>query len=112
MRVMMSEILDMSIQPMQLLGLAFVAGATVLALTAAASLVMRDRARLGPTNRRICRALRVRRGDRILLSRVAPRRLPAAVLISRGCFDAAVGRYDPGPDEARRLAALRRRVFE
>jgi hypothetical protein len=78
------------------------------------SLRRRDRNRLGPTTRRLCRALRVRRGDRKLLDRLAgavgaPSAAP--MLISRGCFDAAVARTGLIDDERRRVDNLRRHLF-
>ena len=95
-----------------LLGAALVFLATALATAAIASLVRRDRARLGPTTRRFCHAVSVRRSDRRLLEGLAHVvGVPcAALLISRGCFDAAASHASVS--EARRLAAIRKRVFE
>jgi hypothetical protein len=92
-----------------------VAMALALAVLAARSLIGRDRARGGPTCRRLCRALGVRVAQRRRLERVARRAgVPSAasLLMSRGCYDAAVARYAAGPADADELAAVRRQVFE
>ena len=95
-----------------MLGSALVFLAATLATTAIASLVRRDRARLGPTTRRCCRAVSVGIWDRRLLEGLA--RIVgvpcAALLVSRGCFDAAAAHASAS--ETRRLAAIRQRVFE
>ena len=95
-----------------LLGSALVFLAATLATAAIASLVRRDRARLGPTTRRFCCAVSVRKSDRRLLAGLAHViGVPcAALLVSRGCFDAAA--VHASASEARRLAAIRKRVFE
>lgn len=105
---------EFSLSPQRLLtGLMLICPAAALAASAIVSLVRRDRARLGPTTRRLCRALGVGVSERRLLDHLA-RGLGvpngASLLVSRGCFDAAVARAGPG--ERRRLVAVRRRVFE
>ena len=98
----------------RLVGGVLIAMAVMLAICAIVSLVRRDRARQGPTFRRMCRALRIRAADRRRLQDLARTgRAPAAsLLVSRGCFDAAVSRLAAGRRRAGRLAAVRRRVFE
>lgn len=94
-------------------GALLVAVAAVVALVAVVSLVRRDRARYGPTFRRLCRALRVGGADRRRVSDLA-RALgaPAAsLLVSRGCFDAAVVAARIPRGRAKRVDALRKRVF-
>jgi hypothetical protein len=95
-----------------MLGSAIMLLAATLATVAIASLVRRDRARLGPTTRRFCRTLSVRRSDRRLLESLSHiLGVPcAALLVSRGCFDAAA--VHASVSEARRLTAIRKRVFE
>ncbi len=95
-----------------MLGSALVFLAAMLAAAAIASLVRRDRARLGPTTRRFCRAVSVGTSDRRLLEDLAHIvGVPcAALLVSRGCFDAAA--VHASANEARRLVAIRQRVFE
>jgi len=86
-----------------------------LATLALASLVRRDRARHGPTSRRLCRALRLSKAEARLMGRVArAARAPGAgsLLVSRGYFDDAVGAYAAGPGAARRLEVIRCKVFE
>jgi hypothetical protein len=95
-----------------MLGASLVFLAVFVAAVAITSLVKRDRARFGPATRRFCHALGVGSADRRLLesrARGVGVRC-AALLISRGCFDAAAARAPA--DEARRLATIRRRVFE
>ena len=94
-----------------MLGLALILLAATLGTVAIASLVRRDRARFGPTTRRFCRAVRVPASDRRLLETLAHIvEVPcAALLASRGCFDAAAA-HAPASD-ARRLATIRQRVF-
>ena len=95
-----------------MLGSALVFLAATLATAAIASLVRRDLARLGPTTRRFCRAVSVGTSDRRLLADLARVvGVPcAALLVSRGCFDSAA--VHASASEARRLAAIRQRVFE
>ena len=98
-----------------IIGAVLIAAAGMVAAAALASLLRRDRQRLGPPSRRCCRALRVPRTERGLVGRIARgigANGPIAVLVSRGCFDAAVQRYRPTPAEARRLDEVRRRVFD
>jgi hypothetical protein len=54
------------------------------------------------------------RGDRLLLRRLAWRArvpVPAALLVSRGCFDFASRCGDLSPPQRERAAIIRRRVF-
>ncbi len=105
--------LDMVFSPERImLGSALVLLAAALATAAVASLVRRDRARLGPTTRRFCHAVGVGTSDRRLLEDLAHIvGVPcAALLVSRGCFDAAT--THASASEARRLAAIRQRVFD
>ena len=85
--------------------------AATMATVAIGSLVRRDRARFGPTTRRLCRGFGVGATDRKLLDSLAHGiGVPcASLLVSRGCFDAAAGRASQG--EARQLTAIRRRLF-
>ncbi len=94
-------------------GLIF-AMALALAAVGLLSLVRRDRIRQGPTMRRLCRALGLDTPQRRLLEQVADKtgvRCPAALLISRGCFDTAHRRYGPQGVELQQLNRIRRRVF-
>ena len=78
------------------------------------SLVRRDHVRQGPTMRRLCRALALGAPQRRLLENMAMKtgvRCPAALLISRGCFDTAHRRYRPHGVELQQLNRIRRRVF-
>ena len=54
-----------------LIGAVLICLAITLATTAIVSLVRRDRARLGGTTRRLCRAMRIGASDRRLLERLA-----------------------------------------
>ena len=104
---------EFSLSPQRMLiGLALICPALALAASAIVSLVRRDRAQLGPTTRRLCREVGVGVSERRLLDHLA-RGLGvpsgASLLVSRGCFDAAVARAGAG--QRRRLAAVRRRVF-
>jgi hypothetical protein len=89
-----------------------IAVAMSMGAVALLSLGRRDRAQLGPTMRRLCRALGVARRDRRLIRDLARRAgAPgAALLVSRGCFDRAA--VEAATPEHARLAALRRRLFE
>ncbi len=105
--------LDMVFSPGRIaLGSVLVLLAAALGTAAVTSLVRRDRDRLGPTTRRFCRGLGVGTSDRQLLEDLSHLAgVPcAALLVSRGCFDAAAAHASAS--EARRLAAIRRRVFE
>ena len=95
-----------------MLGSAIMILAATLATAAIASLVRRDRARLGPATRRLCHAVSVGRSDRRLLGSLSDTvGVPcAALLVSRGCFDTAAAHASAS--EARRLVAIRKRVFE
>ncbi|MCH7849712.1 MAG: hypothetical protein IIB53_15295 [Planctomycetes bacterium] len=79
------------------------------------SLVRHDQVRQGPTMRRLCRALGLDTPQRRLLEQLAGKtdvRCPAALLISRGCFDTAHRRYRPQGVELQQLNRIRRRVFD
>jgi len=79
------------------------------------SLIRRDHIRQGPTMRRLCRALGLDTPQRRLLEQLAVKtgvRCPAALLISRGCFDTAHRRYGPQGVELQQLNRIRRRVFD
>jgi hypothetical protein len=98
-----------------LVGGLLIAMALAVAALALASLVRRDRAAHGPSARRLCRALGLSKTEARLLGRVArASRAPGAgsLLVSRGCFDDAVGSYAAGAESARRLEVIRRKVFE
>ena len=97
----------------QLAGGLLIAAALVVGTAAIVSLVRHDRARHRPTFRRMCRALRLSSGQRRTLDDIARVvRVPAAsLLISRGCFDAAIRRAAVPRRQERRLAAVRRKVF-
>lgn len=101
--------------PDRLLGAGLVlAMALALAAVGLLSLTRRDRIRQGPTMRRVCRALGLDTPQRRLLEQLAFKtgvRCPAALLISRGCFDNAQKRYAPQGVELRQLNRIRRRVF-
>ncbi len=91
----------------------------VLGVSLGAWVVMRmrsqDRLRQGPAYRRLSRALGLGRRDRTLVwlvAREARLPCPASLLISRGCFDHAARRSVSRPGRSRRLAAIRRRVFQ
>ncbi len=103
-----------ALHPPLLAGGLLVAMALALAMLALASLRRRDRAGHGPTSRRVCRALRLSGPEVRLLARVArSEQAPGAgsLLVSRGYFDAAVSSFAGPPDSARRLSAIRRKVF-
>ena len=89
--------------------------ALALMVLATRSLLRRDRARYGPTCRRVCSSLGIRDGERRLLERLARRAgVPSAatLLISRGSFEAAVARHGVGKTYAETLSSIRRKVFE
>jgi hypothetical protein len=104
---------NLPLDPLNLaVGGLMIAVAMIMGAFATLSLGRRDRAQLGPTMRRLCRALRVARPERRLIRTLA-RRVGApgpALLVSRGCFDRAAAAA-PVPDQAR-IAALRRRLFD
>ncbi len=96
-------------------GVLMIVAAVLLGSTAIVSLVRRDRGRHGPTTRRFCRALGVSASERRLLTRLARSigaRGVVSVLLSRGCFDEASAVAQVSRPDERRLAAIRRRVFE
>jgi hypothetical protein len=93
-------------------GAVMVAVASALGAAAALSLRRRDLAQLGPTTRRLSRALRLARGERRLIAAAARRggAPGAALLVSRGCFDRAAAAA--GPADQPRLARLRVKLFD
>ena len=94
-------------------GLVF-AMALALGAVGLLSLVRRDRIQQGPTMRRLCRGLGLDTAQQRLLQQLAFKtgvRCPAALLISRGCFDTAHRRYRPQGVELQQLDRIRRRVF-
>ncbi len=91
-----------------------IAMAMALVAIGVLSLVRRDHVRQGPTMRRLCRALDLDAPHRRLLENMAMKtgvRCPAALLISRGCFDTAHRRYRPQGVELQQLHRIRRRIF-
>ncbi|MCH8315827.1 MAG: hypothetical protein IIA64_07625 [Planctomycetes bacterium] len=92
-----------------------IAMAVALVTVGVLSLVRRDHVRQGPTMRRLCRALGLDTPHRRLLENMAMKtgvRCPAALLISRGCFDTAHRRYKPQGVEAQQLQSVRQRIFD
>ncbi len=95
-------------------GLVF-AMALALAAVGLLSLARRDRIRQRPTMRRLCTVLGLDMAQRRLLEHLAVKtgvRCPAALLISRGCFDTAHRRYGPQGVELQQLNRIRRRIFD
>ena len=91
----------------------FATGAAILAAVVVGH-VRRDRAHHGPVVRRLARGLGLSPRDWRLLARVArAARRPQAgsLLISRGCFDAAVRAYAARYRTPARLEAIRRSIF-
>ena len=91
-----------------------IAMAMALVTVGVLSLVRRDHVRQGPTMRRLCRALGLDTPQRRLLEQLAVKtgvHCPAALLISRGCFDTAHRRYRPQGVELQQLHRIRRRIF-
>ncbi len=91
-----------------------IAMALALVAVGVLSLVRQDQVRQGPTMRRLCRALGLDTPQRRLLEQLAGNtgvRCPAALLISRGCFDTAHRRYRPQGVELQQLNRIRQRVF-
>ncbi len=88
--------------------------AAALAGTAALALIRRDRRRLGPLTRQLARNLGLDRSQCRAMQRVARAAgLPtaASMLISRGCFDAAVRSATPDETRMATLAGIRTDVF-
>jgi hypothetical protein len=88
-----------------------VAGTLAWAIVTA---MRRDRARHGPTVRRLAARLGLSASARVLLGRVARTAAMSSagsLMISRGCFDAAVKRYAPRGRDAQRLRSIRRKLF-
>ena len=86
-----------------------------LATLAVRSLFRRDNARCGPAYRRLARALGLNFAQRRLLRAVAQHGdvpCPASLLLSRGCFNAAVSRYAASLGQTGQLAALGRALFD
>lgn len=87
----------------------------LLAAWAMWSLVRRDRAALGPANRRVCAGMGIGRRERRLLHRVARAagmRHVAALLISEGCYEYAAGHYARSHGSGEKLRELRARIFD
>ena len=92
-----------------------IAMAVALVTVGVLSLVRRDHVRQGPTLRRLCRALELDAPHRRLLENMAMKtgvRCPAALLISRGCFDTAHRCYKPQGIELQQLHSIRQRIFD
>ncbi len=92
-----------------------IAMAMALVAVGVLSLVRRDHVRQGPTMRRLGRALGLDAPQRRLLEQLAVKtgvRCPAALLISRGCFDTAHRRYKPQGVELQQLQSVRQRIFD
>lgn len=92
-----------------------IAMALALVTVGVLSLVRRDHVRQGPTMRRLCRAVGLDTAQRRLLEQLAVKtgvRCPAALLISRGCFDTAHRCYKPQGIELQQLHSIRQRIFD
>ena len=90
------------------------AGAAFLAAFLVAR-IRRDRGRHGPTIRHLAGDLGISPREQRLLGRVARGaglRHPGSLLISRGCFDAAVGAYAVRDGRSKRLVAIRATIFD
>ncbi len=77
-------------------------------------IINRDRARHGPTVRRLCQALAIDIDQRKLLVDLAAksgRTSAASLLISRGAYDAAMQQYAPVGVQASQLKTVRRKIF-
>lgn len=77
--------------------------------------VMRKRAKYTAAGRELCRRMGINSHSQRLLGRIARKnQLPgtASMLISRGCFEYSVKRYNARAGETEKLAKIRRRVFE
>ena len=98
-----------------LIGIALVAAGSAGAVAAGLSLMRRDPARRDTADAgRLGAALGLRRRQRhlvVALARSADMPTPAALLISRGCFDHAMRCYVAAHGRARQVAAIRDRVF-
>ena len=77
-------------------------------------IVNRDRARHGPTVRRLCQAMGLDMSQRKLLVDLAAKSgqaSAACLLISRGAYDAAIQQYAPIGVQASQLKTVRRKIF-
>lgn len=77
-------------------------------------IINRDRARHGPTVRRLCQAMGLDVTQRkllIVLAAKSGRPSAASLLISRGAYDAAMQQYAPVGIEAKQLNTVRKKVF-
>lgn len=77
-------------------------------------IINRDRARHGPTVRRLCQALGLDISQRKLLVDLAAKSgqaSAASLLISRGAYDAAIQQYAPVGVQANQLKTVRRKIF-
>lgn len=95
--------------------IALVAAGTALLAAIVVRHLRRDRASDGPAVRHLARGLGLSGGERRLvmrMARVAGRPHAGSLLISRGCFDAAVRVYTRRYRPPAGLAAIRARVFE
>lgn len=79
------------------------------------SLRHRDAERQGPAVRALARQLGLDPQERRVVVRVAARahvHAPAALLVSRGCFDAAIARAGVAGADAECMRRVRRRLFD
>lgn len=77
-------------------------------------IVQRDRAKHGPTVRRLCQAMGLDINQRKLLVELAAKSgqpSAASLLISRGVYDAAMQQYAPIGVRAAQLKTVRRKIF-
>ena len=85
-----------------------------LFMTGLLRIIQRDRARHGPTVRRLCQAMGLDMSQRKLLVELAARSgqpSAASLLISRGVYDAAMQQYAPIGVRANQLRTVRRKIF-
>jgi hypothetical protein len=88
-----------------------IAGMTAAVL----SLLHRDAERQGPVVRALARQFGLNPEERRVVLRVAARahvHAPAALLVSRGCFDAAIARAGVAGPDADCMRRVRRRLFD
>ena len=77
-------------------------------------IIQRDRARHGPTVRRLCQAMGLDINQRKLLVELAAKSgqpSAASLLISRGVYDTAMQQYAPIGVRASQLRVVRRKIF-
>ena len=77
-------------------------------------IINRDRAKHGPTVRRLCQAMALDINQRKLLVDLAAKSgqaSAASLLISRGAYDAAMQQYAPVGVQASQLKTVRRKIF-